>query len=142
MKTLRISDDAHQKLTGMLGEITAQTMKMQTYTDAIESLLSQSVTLPSELLNETQNFIDANKQLGYTTREEFIRDAIRHRLRILEDQTEYIEIPKEEHEKLQRAIRDMDTPFQSVDDFVNQQIRNLLEKYEVWLKEKEDFEKR
>jgi len=51
MKTLRISDDAHQKLTGLLGEITAQTMKMQTYTDAIENLLSQSVTLPPELLN-------------------------------------------------------------------------------------------
>jgi hypothetical protein len=50
MKTLRISDDAHQKLTALLGELTAQTMKMQTYTDAIESLLSQSVILPPELL--------------------------------------------------------------------------------------------
>jgi hypothetical protein len=58
MKTLHISDDAHQKLTSILGEITAQTMKTQTYTDAIESLLSQSVILPPEFLNETQTFIE------------------------------------------------------------------------------------
>jgi len=142
MKTLRISDDAHQKLTALLGEITAQTMKMQTYTDAIESLLSQSVILPPELLNETQNFIEANKQLGYTTREEFIRDAIRYRLRFLRDQYEYIEIPMEEYEKLQQAIRDMDTGFLSVDDFIDQQVRNLLEKHQAWTKQKEDYEKR
>lgn len=142
MKTLRISDDAHQKLTALLGEITAQTMKMQTYTDAIESLLSQSVILPPELLNETQGFIEENKQLGYTTREEFIRDAIRYRLRFLRDQYEYIEIPVEEYEKLQRAIRDMDTGFLSVDDFIDQQVRNLLEKHQAWTKQKEDYEKR
>jgi metal-responsive CopG/Arc/MetJ family transcriptional regulator len=142
MKTLRISDDAHQKLTALLGEITAQTMKMQTYTDAVESLLTQSVILPPELLTETENFIDANKQLGFTTREEFIRDAIRFRLRFLKDQYEYIEIPKEVHEKLQQAIRDMDTPFQNANDFIEQQIQNLLEKYTVWIKQKEDYEKR
>jgi hypothetical protein len=142
MKTLRISDDAHQKLTALLGEITAQTMKMQTYTDAIESLLSQSVILPPELLNETQIFIEENKQLGYTTREEFIRDAIRYRLRFLRDQYEYIEIPMEEYEKLQQAIHDMDTGFLSVDDFIDQQVRNLLEKHQAWAKQKEDYEKR
>lgn len=142
MKTLRVSDDAHQKLTAMLGEITAQTMKMQTYTDAIESLLSQSVILPPELLNEIQGFIEENKQLGYTTREEFIRDAIRYRLRFLRDQYEYIEIPMEEYEKLQQAIRDMDMGFLSVDDFIDQQVRNLLEKHKAWTKQKEDYEKR
>lgn len=139
MKTLRISDDAHQKLTGMLGEITAQTMKMQTYTDAIESMLSQSVILPPELLNETQNFIETNKQLGYTTREEFIRDAIRFRLRTLNNQFEYVEIQKEDHEKLQQAIQDMDTPFRSVADFIDQQIRSLIDKHEAWKKQKEDY---
>ncbi len=81
MKTLRISDDAHQKLTAMLGEITAQTMKMQTYTDAIENLISTSVNLPPQLLNETQTYIETNRNLGYTSREEFIRDAIRTQLR-------------------------------------------------------------
>jgi Arc/MetJ-type ribon-helix-helix transcriptional regulator len=142
MKTLRISDDAHQKLTGMLGEITAQTMKMQTYTDAIENLLSQSVTLPPELLNETQNFIENNKQLGYTTRDEFIRDAIRDRLRFLKNKTEYVEIPKEDYEKLQQAITDLDTPFSSPDDFISNQVADLIRKHEEWLKEKEVYEKR
>ena len=142
VKTLRISDDAHQKLTGMLGEITAQTMKMQTYTDAIENLLSQSVTLPPELLNETQAFIETNKQLGYTTREEFIRDAIRFRLRGLKGQFEFVEVSKDEYERVQQALADLDSPFQSVEDFVSQQMHSLLEKHDAWLKQKEDYEKR
>ena len=136
MKTLRISDDAHQKLTGMLGEITAQTMKMQTYTDAIENLLSQSVTLPAELLNETQNFIEANRHLGYTNREDFIRDAIRSQLRIKKGQYEYIEIPKEDYEQLQQATHDLGTHL-TPEDFVNQQIKILLEKHAEWIKRTE-----
>jgi Arc/MetJ-type ribon-helix-helix transcriptional regulator len=140
MKTLRISDDAHQKLTAMLGEITAQTMKMQTYTDAIENLLSTSVNLPPELLNETQSFIEANRNLGYTSREEFIRDAIRTQLRLIKDQYTYIEIPKEEYEKLQQALNDLNTEFLSVDDFLNEQIHNLLQKHQEYTKEKEEYE--
>ena len=142
MKTLRISDDAHQKLTAMLGEITAQTMKMQTYTDAIENMLSTSVSLPPELLNETQNFVEANRNLGYTSREEFIRDAIRTQLRFVKDQYAYVEVSKEEYDKLQQALNDLDTEFLSVDDFINQQIRNLLVKHQEWSKQKEDYERK
>lgn len=50
MKTLRISDDVHQKLTALLGELVAQTSKMQTYQDAIEAMLNQSVILPLSCL--------------------------------------------------------------------------------------------
>ncbi len=142
MKTLRISDDAHQKLTAMLGEITAQTMKMQTYTDAIENLLSTSISLPPELLNETQSYIEANRNLGYTSREEFIRDAIRTQLRFTKDQYTYVEVPKDEYERLNQALNDMDTEFLSVEDFVNQQIRNLLAKHQEWVKQKEDYERK
>ena len=142
MKTLRISEDAHQKLTAMLGEITAQTMKMQTYTDAIESLLSTSISLPPELLNETQSFIEANRKLGYTSREEFIRDAIRKQLRQTKEQYTCIEVPKEEYDMMQQALIDLNTEFLSVDDFINSQIRNFLEKHQEWLKEKEQFEER
>jgi Arc/MetJ-type ribon-helix-helix transcriptional regulator len=142
MKTLRISDDAHQKLTAMLGEITAQTMKMQTYTDAIENLLSTSISLPQELLNETQTFVEANRQLGYTSREEFIRDAVRTQLRFTKDQYTYVEVPKDEYEKLQQALVEMDTEYLSVDDFINQQIRKLLLKHQEWAKEKDDYEKK
>jgi len=142
MKALRISEDAHQKLTAMLGEITAQTMKMQTYTDAIENLLSTSISLPPELLNETQSFIEANRKLGYTSREEFIRDAIRKQLRQTKEEYTSIEVPKEEYDKLQQALKDLDTEFLSVDDFINQQIRDLLQKHQEWTKEKEEYERK
>jgi metal-responsive CopG/Arc/MetJ family transcriptional regulator len=142
MKTLRISDDAHLRLTSLLGELTAQTMRMQTYTDAIESLLSQSVILPSEVLTQIESFIDGNRQLGYTTREEFIRDAVRWRLRFLRGGYEYIEVPKEEYERLQQAMKDMDLPFLSVSDFIDQQIKSLLEKHADWSRQKEAYERR
>jgi Arc/MetJ-type ribon-helix-helix transcriptional regulator len=138
-ETLRISGDAHQKLTALLGEITAQTMKMQTYTDAIENLLSTSVMLQPELLVEIESFIDANKHLGYTTREELIREAIRFKLNSLKGQCECVEVPKEDYEKLQQAVRDLGTGYLSADDFIEQQIRGLLEKHESWLKQKEDY---
>jgi hypothetical protein len=79
MKTLRISDDIHRKLTASLGTLMAQTGKMQTYQDAINALLNQSATLPPEVLENIQSFLKENKQLGYATREEFIQDAIRFR---------------------------------------------------------------
>ena len=142
MKTLRISDDAHQRLTALLGELTAQTMKMQTYTDAIENLLSQSVILPSELLAQVESFIEENRHLGFTTREEFIRDAVRWRLRFLKERYEYLEIPKEEYEKLQYAIKEMEMPFLSVSDFIDQQIRSLLEKHAEWMRQREEYEKK
>jgi len=142
MKTLRISEDVHQKLTALLGELTAQTMKMQTYTDAIQSLLSQSVTLPPEFLAQVENFIEEKKHLGYTTREEFIRDAVRWRLRFLKEEYEYIEVPREEYEKLQQAIKEMELPFLSVNDFIDQQIKSLLEKYAEWANQKEEYEKK
>jgi Arc/MetJ-type ribon-helix-helix transcriptional regulator len=142
MKTLRISDDAHQRLTALLGELTAQTMKMQTYTDAIESLLSQSVILPPELLAQIESFIEENRHLGFTTREEFIRDAVRWRLRFLKERYEYLEIPKEEYQKLQYAIKEMEMPFLSVSDFIDQQIKSLLEKHAEWMRQREEYEKK
>ena len=77
MKTLKISDDIHRKMTATVGTLMAQTGKMQTYQDAIEAMLSRSVILPPELLVEIEKFIETNKQLGFTTREECIRDAAR-----------------------------------------------------------------
>jgi Arc/MetJ-type ribon-helix-helix transcriptional regulator len=141
MKTLRISDDAHQRLTALLGELTAQTMKMQTYTDAIENLLSQSVSLPPELLVEIEDFVDKNRHLGYTTREEFIRDAIRWRLRFLKEDYEYVEVPKEQYDLVQQAIKDMEMPFTSANDFIDEQITNLLKKYSEATTQKEAYEK-
>jgi len=80
LKTLKISDEAHAKLTSLVGRLMAETGKMKTYSDAIEALLSKSVILPPELLDHVESFIKGNIQLGYATKEEFIQDAIRFRL--------------------------------------------------------------
>ena len=80
MKTLKISDEAHAKLTSVVGRLMAETGKTKTYSDAIDALLSKSVILPAELLDQVVSYIKTNVQLGYTTEEEFIQDAIRFRL--------------------------------------------------------------
>jgi len=134
MKTLKISEDIHQKLTALLGELMSQTSKMQTYQDAINALINESVILPQELITQTQNFIDENRQLGYTTKEEFIRDAIRFRLSWLQKQYEYVEMPTEQYDTLGEALKEMDTPYRSVEDFMNTQTRDVLQKYEEWKK--------
>ena len=130
MKTLKISDEIHQKLTQFLGELTAQTMKMQTYQDAIQTLLNQSVILPPELIAQVENFIQENKHLGYTTKEEFIRDATRARLRQLAGEYETIEIPKEDFEELEKALKEMNAPYLNATDFIYEKIKEVLEKYE------------
>lgn len=132
MKTLRISEDIHQKLTALLGELMAQTSKMQTYQDAINALINESVILPQELLSQIQSFIEENKQLGFTTKEEFIRDAVRFRLSWLSQERECVEVQKEEYDLLDEAVREMNTPYRSAEGFINAQIRDVLGKYEEW----------
>jgi hypothetical protein len=136
MKTLKISNDIHSKLTSLLGELTAETSKMQTYQDAINALLNESVMLPPEVITQTQNFIEEHKQLGYTTKEEFVRDAIRFRLNWLKSGNEFLEIPREQYEELNEALKEMDMPFRNADQFVNSQIDAILEKYEEYKKTK------
>jgi len=136
MKTIRISDQMHRKLTAVLGTLVAQTGKMQTYQDAIAAMLSRSVILPPELLAQVENFIQENKHLGYTTREDFIRDAVRWRLKLLEENCELVEIPRETYEKLNQAVKEMSAPFHSVEDFISRQINEALERYEAWIEEK------
>jgi len=132
MKTLKISDEIHRKLTATVGTLMAQTGKMQTYQDAIEALLEESVILPAELLMQIQSFIEENRHLGYTTKEEFIRDAIRFRLTWHSGKYEYIEIPKDQYEWLNEAIKEMNTQYRTAEDFVNAQVKDALEKYETW----------
>jgi hypothetical protein len=133
MKTIKISDYAHQKLTATLGTLMAQTGKMQTYQDAIEATLNQSVTLPPELLAEIEKFIGGNKHLGFTTREEFIRDAARWRLKFLKEDFEYVEISRGKYEKLEAAVKEMNTPYHSAADFIYRQVDQTLRKYDAWL---------
>jgi metal-responsive CopG/Arc/MetJ family transcriptional regulator len=118
----------------------AQTSRMQTYQDAIEAMLYQSVIMPPELLNEVERFIQTYKGRGYTTKEEFIRQAVRFMLKWESGDYEYVEIPKEEYEKLNRAVKEMNTPYTDAEDFIQHQIQKALEKYEEWLKERGEKE--
>jgi len=80
MKTLRISENAHRKLTRWLGQMMAHSGKAKTYSDVIEALVSQAVLLSPELVERIDEFIEANKKLGYVTREEFLREAVNEKL--------------------------------------------------------------
>jgi CRISPR/Cas system CSM-associated protein Csm2 small subunit len=136
MKTIKISDEAHRKLTATLGALMAQSGKTQTYQDVITALLTQSVKLPTEIIAEVENFIKENKHLGYTTKEEFIREAIRFKLNMLRDGYKYIEIPKDKNEKLSIALKEMNTPYNNAKEFIQKQIEGLLEQFEGSSKEK------
>lgn len=64
----------------------AETGKMKTYSDAIEAMLSRSVILSPELLDEVETFMKDNAHLGYATKEEFIQDAVRFKLMCLSEE--------------------------------------------------------
>ena len=95
-----------------------------------------------ELLKGIESFIEENKHLGFPTRREFIRDAARWRLKLFRENTEYVEIPKDKYEKLKTAIEEMNTPYHSASDFIDKQVDEVMEKYDAWLQEKEEHEKR
>jgi len=141
LKTLKISDDVHSKLTTFLGELVAQTAKMQTYQDAIEAMLSQSVILPQDLLIQIDDFIEKNKQLGFTTKEDFLRDAARFRLRYLSQEYEHIEVLREKYEQGEKIIMETGMPFMGVADFLEKQLDSLLEKYEELKMQEKEQEK-
>jgi metal-responsive CopG/Arc/MetJ family transcriptional regulator len=63
----------------------AKTGKTQTYNDVVDALISRSVFIPATLREKVDDAIKANKQLGYTTREEFIEAAL---IRMLQSLTE------------------------------------------------------
>ena len=64
----------------------AETGKMKAYSDAIEAILSKSIIVSQELLNEVEDFIEGNARLGYFTKEEFIQDAVRSKLALLSEE--------------------------------------------------------
>ena len=94
--------------------------------------------LPPEVLAQTQSFIEENKQMGYTTKEEFVRDAIRYRLERLKNDNESIEVSREQYNELEEALKEMGTPFRSPEQFIRNQISDVLDKYDEYKKNKQD----
>jgi hypothetical protein len=72
--------------------------------------------------------------MGFTTKEEFVRNAIRFRLNWFKSGNECIEIPREQYEELNEAVKEMDLPFRTADQSINSQIETILEKYEDYKK--------
>lgn len=130
--TIRIPKDVRERLTVFLGELMTQTREMLKLGDAVRILLETGIILPKDLVVEIEKFTNERKDLGYTSSEDFIRDAIRHRLTELSGEFEYISIPKEDMETLDTALKEMKTPFLNSTDFILQQIKDSLKKYEEW----------
>jgi hypothetical protein len=99
LKTIRISDAAHRELTRLLGEMMAKTGKPQTYNDVINALTAHSVIVPAELLEKIDVAINANKQLGYIKREQFIEDAVTALLQSLSSSHEQERLTKDAKSK-------------------------------------------
>jgi hypothetical protein len=41
-------------------------------------------------------------------------------------------MPREKYERLDVAVKEMSTPYQSAEEFIGRQINEALEKYEEW----------
>ena len=77
MKAIKISDKLHAELTSVVGQLIAESGQLKTYENAIEVLLHRSILLPPIFLGEVENFLETNKQFGYVTKEEFVKEAVR-----------------------------------------------------------------
>ena len=80
----------------------------------------------------TESFVEENKHLGFTTKEELMRDAIRFRLTMLKGEYKLVEISREDCEQLEEALKEMSTLYRNAEEFVVGQVREALEKYEEW----------
>jgi hypothetical protein len=86
MKAIKITDDVHARLTGILGLLMAKSRKPQTYADALRALTTQAILLPEEMVSHIKDIV-ANKDLGYTSLEEFVKDAVRDKLEAVTKKT-------------------------------------------------------
>ena len=96
MKTLRISDQLHAELTGLVGQLIAESGKIKTYEEAIETILHRSVVMPPELLQEIDDFVKKNKQFGYATKEELLKGGARWLMSCLSGEHKNIELLKQQ----------------------------------------------
>jgi len=74
----------------------------------------------------------------YTTKEEFVRDAIRFRLTWLKGDNQCLEIHRDQFEKINEALEEMDMLFHTAEQFINSQINEIIEKCEEYKRTKDD----
>jgi Arc/MetJ-type ribon-helix-helix transcriptional regulator len=134
MKTVRLQDGIHEKLTTLVGELTAQSGTLQTYADALLKLIETSIILPEDLIAEIYETIKKGKVIGYTTTADFVRDAVRRRLEETRDEEFYVKvpIPRDEYGLLNKALEDAGATYKNADDYIRQHVREKIEEYEEY----------
>jgi hypothetical protein len=140
VKTVRVSDKLSNQLTVLVGKITAEKLARQTYSDAIKYLLDHHIVFPPELVSHIEELIK-NKQLGYSSKEGFLYDAVRRTLKLYGEDIVCIYVRRDRYEKVKAAIEELGLPFTCVDDFIEEQADKLLEQYDQWKEQKEEAEK-
>ena len=138
-KAVRVPDKLSEQLTVLVGKVTAEKLEKQTYTDAIQYFLGHHIVFPSELISHIEELIK-NNQLGYRSKEEFLYEAARQLLKYYSEDIESIKVHRHLYEKAKTAIEDLDLPFISVDDFVEEQMKKLLEQHDQWKDQKKETE--
>ncbi|MFH1327829.1 MAG: hypothetical protein ABIH76_03130, partial [Candidatus Bathyarchaeota archaeon] len=98
VKTVRVSDKLSEKLTVLVGKITAEKLARQTYSDAIKYLLDHHVVFPPELVSHIEESIK-NKQLRYSSKEEFLYEAARQLLKYYSEDIVCIYVRRYTYEK-------------------------------------------
>ena len=91
---------------------------------------------PSELILHIEELIK-NNELGYRSKEEFLFEAARQLLKYYSEDIESIKVRRHLYEKTKTAIEDLDLPFISVDDFVEEKLKKLHEQHDQWKEQKE-----
>ena len=133
MSTITLQDELQSKLASLLQDLAKQTINIQ---EVVKVILENSITLPSELIAQIENFVESHKELGYSNKEDFVIRAIGFRLNWLKSDNERLEIPRAQYETLDEAVQKLGTPFSNAEEFINAQINNVLEKYEEYHKNK------
>ena len=136
LKTVRVPEKVSEQYTVLVGRETAEKLEKQTYSDAIKYLLDHHVVFPSELISHIEELIK-NNELGYRSKEEFLYEAARQLLKYYSEDIESIKVRRHLYEKTKTAIEDLDLPFISVDDFVEEQLKKLHEQHDQWKEQKE-----
>ena len=135
LKTVRVPKSSEQ-YTVLVGQETAEKLEKQTYSDAIKYLLGHHVVFPSELISHIEELIK-NNELSYRSKEEFLYEAARQLLKYYSEDIESIKVRRHLYEKTKTAIEDLNLPFISVDDFVEEQLKKLHEQHDQWKEQKE-----
>jgi len=140
LKTVRVPEKMSEQCTVLVGRETVEKLEKQTYSDAIKYLLDHHVVFPPELVSHIEESIK-NKQLRYSSKEEFLYEAARQLLKYYNEDIVCIYVRRYTYEKAKTAIEDLGLPFTDVDDFFEEQTDKLLEQYDQWKIQKEEAEK-